>query len=369
MMHQSVIKERAGYFIDQDAIDRVVPLVQGHLNVTYVVHGKSDGFPRLLIQRVNKEVFPDIEGVILNIRKVTDHLRNSYEFGQHAKVPTLVPARSGEWFIRDEEGYPWRAYEFLSGLEAIETAASPEEVFSGGRLCGLFLKVCRTLSPTEFSLTIPEFQNLERRFDSLREAISEGGTSRKAQASAEIRFALDHEAWAQIYGAARASPDALRICHNDLKLNNLLYRRGTKNGQEHGQSLGAQALVDLDTIMPGVLLYDFGDMVRSFVATAREDEADLSRVGVSSSLLEATVRGFAEGIGNAMTDAERRSCIQAPKALALTLGARFLTDYLNDDKYFRVHDPKQNLRRAKVQFLLAEEFAKHEPMVEQLLIK
>lgn len=326
---------------------QIIP--RGHLNRTFVVTNAQSG-AGILLQRINEVVFADIDGLMSNVAKVCKFLQAEPEYYRHATPLLLVPTCDGALYVRDDHGGFWRAYSYLAEREVFEQCPSVAVAMAAGRLCGRFTAAIAALPCEAFAVPLPHFQDLSRRFVALADAMSMDVSHRLSAIESEVAYLACRAP--EVVGVTDSKVLPVRICHNDFKLNNLLFRR-VVSADGRDEIIG-DAVVDLDTCMPGTLPYDFGDMVRSLALSRPEDEPDLDRVVVDPTIVAAGIEGFLETCGHMITPEERVQCDRAPVALALTLAARFYTDYLSGDKYFAVSDPEQNLRRARVYVQLAE---------------
>ncbi len=324
----------------------VVPLIRGHLNRTFVIERNSvTTAPSILLQQINEHVFGNITALMANISKVCATLGKSSSYNREATPLTLLRTQNGEPFTRDEDGNPWRAFRYLSGRLIFDQCPSEDVAWAAGRLCALFLSSFHHENLSGFSETIPFFQNLTKRFIALKEASLQDVMGRLRVISSEVASLLNLAE--HVAGITDDPALPIRLCHNDFKLNNLLFVNPDK--------IKGDAVVDLDTCMPGAITYDIGDMLRSIALERPEDEPDITTVHGNHAIISACISGFMEVIGDNLTPTELYRAADSPRAVSLALAARFYTDYLNGDRYFRVEDPEQNLRRARVYVKLATE--------------
>jgi hypothetical protein len=306
----------------------------GHINDTFLaVYADGSRTARFIHQRINSRVFPDVPALMENISRITKHLAG--------ESLTLVCSHAGGPYVVDKAGAFWRTYVFLQGARTIDVPESPEQAFDAARAFGRFTSRLADLPGPPLHETIPHFHDTKQRFQTLRKALCENVAGRAALAKDEAQFAFKRASLAGIWDHLRRRGVPQRTVHNDTKISNVLLMEG-----------GAHRVIDLDTVMPGLSLYDFGDMVRSGAASAPEDERDLQKVRVRPEYYRAIVRGFSEGCGSLLSALEREHFLTAAKAIAFEQGIRFLTDYLQGDVYFRVDRPGQNLDRARTQFAL-----------------
>lgn len=337
------------YGLSGDAL----PFGNGHINDTYIAGD-------LVIQRINTDVFGDYRGLMRNILLVTAHLREKAAArggDPDREVLTVVPALDGRPFVESPEGV-FRACRRICGGESYDTA-TPELFYEAAKGFGQFQAMLADFPAGELAETIPGFHNTRDRFNKLCAAAAADPCGRAAGVRAEIGFAMARERDVDVVNdAIREGRIPLRVTHNDTKLNNVLMDKDTHK---------ALCVLDLDTVMPGSLLYDYGDALRFGASTAAEDERDLSKVGFDLTLFEAFSDGFTEGIEGRITDAERELLPFSVKLLTLECGMRFLTDYLEGDHYFKTVREGQNLDRCRAQFALVAEIERAEPRMREIL--
>ncbi len=275
--------------------------------------------------------------------------------GFSRRVLTLVPARDGRPYYCDEHGNHWRAYVFIEQARSYDAVETPKQAFEAARAFGRFQELLSDLPSPRLHDTIPDFHHTPKRFAALEKAIAADAANRAKLAAPEIEFAQRRKAMTGILLAANL-PE--RVTHNDTKLNNVLIDDATGEGV---------CVIDLDTVMPGVALYDFGDMVRTTTSPAKEDDLDLSKVRMQFRMFEALVRGYLESAGGLLTRDEKRHLAFAGKLITFEIGIRFLADYLAGDLYFRVHRKNHNLDRCRTQFKLVESIEQQEAEMSRLV--
>ena len=322
------------------------PWGSGHINDTFRATWGGNGEARRYIhQRINDHVFPDPQAVMRNIAAVTCHVRAKLEAAGtddlDRRVLTLVPTRDGRDFHVDAEGHYWRTYLFVERSRSVDLMEGTGQAFEAGRAFGEFLVLLSDYDGPRLVETIRGFHDTPHRFANFVRALEADAHGRAAGCRTEASALLAMEKKA---GAIAALHDRgllpERIVHNDTKLNNLLL------DEETGEPL---CVIDLDTVMPGYALHDFGDLVRTGAARATEDERDLSKVGVDASLYEALVRGYLSSAGPSLTKAEKEHLAAGAEIIVLENALRFLTDHLEGDVYFRIHRPGHNLDRCRTQ--------------------
>ena len=330
----------------------------GHINDTFLVTCQAQDAPvRYILQHINRHVFHDPIAVMQNVERVTKHLaaQAAGEPDGARRALRLIPARDGRNWHVDAQGETWRAYRFIENARTYETATSRDQAFQAARAFGRFQQQLSSLPPPRLHETIPDFHDTPKRFAALEEAITADVAGRAALAKPEIDFARSRQF---ITGVLLEAELPERITHNDTKFNNVLL--DDKTGE-------AVCVIDLDTVMPGLALYDFGDMVRTTTSPAAEDERDLSKVTMQFPMFEALVRGYLESADAFLTVPERKLLAFSGKVITFEIGIRFLADYLAGDTYFKVHRKGHNLDRCRTQFRLVESIEQQEDEMNRLV--
>lgn len=334
------------------------PYGTGHINDTYRAFFHHARVPaQIILQRINQNVFKNPVALMENIQRVTSHLAAQVkgEPDSGRRVLTLIPALDGRvWHLDAEAGY-WRAYHFIEKARTYEAVESTQQAFQAAKAFGGFQKMLAGLPAPRLHDTIPDFHNTPKRFMALEQAIAEDAAGRAIPAKPEIEFALARKS---ITGALLDANLPERVTHNDTKFNNVMLDDAT------GEAI---CVIDLDTVMPGLALYDFGDMVRTTTSPAAEDEKDLSKVTMQFAMFEAVVRGYLESAGAFLTAAERKLLAFSGKLITFEIGIRFLADYLDGDTYFKVHREGHNLDRCRTQFKLVESIERQEEQMNRLV--
>ena len=336
-------------------VESVSPYGSGHINDSYlVVCGGSAPPPRFILQRLNTDIFREPERLMENVERVTRHVRTKLEAGGvddfDAAVDldrrrlTLVPARDGRSFTRDGAGNVWRVYRFVEGATSRDAVTTPEEARQASFAFARFARLLSDLPNPRLHETIPLFHHTPSRFDALLDAVRRDPLRRVADARETVDAYLSREELASAFVAPLLDGRLTeRVAHNDTKINNVLLDDATGEGI---------CVIDLDTVMPGLFLHDFGDLVRTAVCPAAEDEPDTSRIAVELPLFSALVKGALDGLDGQLSPFERESLPLSGRLLTFECGSRFLTDHLLGDTYFKVHRPGQNLDRARAQLAL-----------------
>ncbi|HJW44425.1 MAG TPA: phosphotransferase [Geothrix sp.] len=329
----------------------------GHINDTWFVDLDESGTPmRVVLQRLNPLVFPDPAAVMANMDRVTRHLNaklaaeGAPDAGRRAL--RLLPTKAGGTFLTDADGAAWRCVAFIPRARTFETVQGAQHAFEAARAIGGFLSRLADLGEPPLQEVIPGFHDTPARLGALRAAAAADRAERAKDAADALAFAEAHAALAE---AIPVHQLPVRPVHNDTKLANVMMDEATGEGL---------CVIDLDTVMPGCALHDFGDLVRSAVSPTAEDAAE---VRVDLVLFEALARGFLQGCRGLLTPGERAHLAQAPAVITYELGLRFLADHLAGDPYFRITRPHQNLDRARAQFALVAAMEKEADEIEKIL--
>ena len=318
----------------------------GHINDTFAVRA-ADGSRRWILQRINTDTFTDPAGLMENVCGVTSYLRRQIlARGGDPERETLnvVPTRAGGSYYDDGEGGAWRAYLFVEGTVCLQKVESEGDFYTVAETFGHFQKQLADYPAATLHETIARFHDTPNRYANFEKALAADVCGRARDVAAEVAFIRAREADCHVLVdqlAAGVLP--LRVTHNDTKLNNVLIDAATGRGI---------CVIDLDTVMPGLSAYDFGDSIRFGANDCAEDEPDQTKVHFSLPLYEVFTRGYLSAAGDAMGEAERRSLPWGARLMTLECGIRFLTDYLEGDHYFHTTRPDQNLDRARTQFTL-----------------
>ena len=334
---------------------RCEPCGSGHINETCCVTcaAPDGGEKRFLLQRMNRAVFQDIEGLMENVANVTSYLHRRLERGggdTERGSMSLLPTREGGSWCTDSEGGCWRVFLYIEGAVSLDRVEKPEDFYETALAFGNFQRLLAEFPAETLHETIPNFHNTAARFDALERSVKADACGRAAGVQPEIAFAMARRGEAgTLVRMQRDGLLPLRVTHNDTKLNNVMLDAETGRGL---------CVVDLDTVMPGLAVNDFGDSIRFGASTADEDERDLSKVEMDLGLFEIFAKGFLEGCGGSLTENEIRALPMAAKLMTLECGVRFLTDYLEGDRYFRIRREGQNLDRARTQFKLVADMEK-----------
>ncbi|MBK7627847.1 MAG: aminoglycoside phosphotransferase family protein [Bacteroidales bacterium] len=323
------------------------PYGSGHIHDTFRIETREPEKDNYIIQRLNNKIFKNIPELQQNIERVTVHLRDKLK-----KIPgsdikreclSLIPSKDGKSWIADKDGNFWRMYIFISNHRSYNTVDSPGKAFEGGKAIGRFQAMLADMPGGPLNETIPFFHNIEKRLETFNLKIRENPAGRAESVSYEIdEFLRRADEMKIILRLGSEGKIPLRITHNDTKFNNILLDENDK----------ALCVIDLDTVMPGYVHYDFGDAIRTVTNTASEDETDLSKVTMNIDLFKAYAQGYLSESGNTLNNTEKEYLAFAPKLITYTIALRFLTDYLDGDNYFKIHREHHNLQRARAQLRL-----------------
>lgn len=340
------------------------PYGSGHINDTYLVTMQSEGREvPWIIQRINHEIFTDVPGLMENICRVTEHVRRrlAAEGGHDVERETLtvIPATDGKPFYQDADGQYWRTYVFLTGARTYDEVRDGRMAREAARAFGTFQNLLMDLPAPPLHETIPFFHHTPTRFGHLEQAIRADAKNRAATCSPDIEFALARKNMTTVLTERIETGELpLRVTHNDTKINNVMI------DDQEGTGI---CVIDLDTVMPGTVLYDFGDQIRTTTGTAAEDEQDLAKVRFQLDMFEELVRGYTETTRDFLLPAERQYLAFSGRLITFEIGIRFLTDYLSGDVYFKTHRPGHNLDRARTQFEMVRQMECQEEAMENIV--
>jgi len=339
-----------------------VPFGSGHINDTFKIVTDSDKKEQYLLQRINHHVFRNVDGLMDNIEKVCLHLKQKLaHLGQEEvakRTMTLIPTWDGQHYYKDEQGDYWRVFILIPDTRSYDILETTDQAFSGGMAFGQFQKQLSDLDPTTIVEVLPNFHNIEFRMNNLREAIANDRVGRVAEVQDLLDYIFEREdKMRTILELGRASKLPLRITHNDTKFNNVLL---DSNDQ-------VQCVIDLDTVMPGYVAYDFGDAIRTIINSAAEDEADVSKIVLNVPLFEAFTAGYLSEAKEFLSEIEVESLIHGVHLLPYMQAVRFLTDYIDGDTYYKIGYPEHNLVRTKAQLKLVQELEANHKVLTDIL--
>lgn len=347
----------AAEFDLEGTVHTITPYGSGHINDTYLVvmqeKDGGSGTKRYILQRMNTAVFTKPLELMENISGVTRHLKKKIrsEGGDpKRKTLSLIKTKQGKnCFVAEDRGY-YRMYDFIEGAVSYDAVKRPEDFYESAVAFGRFQYLLSDYPAETLHETIPDFHNTVKRYQDLEAAIAADVAGRKTCVEPEIAFVRERKAeLGELLDLQRAGKLPLRVTHNDTKLNNIMMDEKTGRGI---------CVIDLDTVMPGLSLYDFGDSIRYGANTGAEDEVDLTRVSLDLSLYRLYKKGYLEGSRGSLSALEQKMLPVGAKLMTLECGIRFLADYLNGDTYFKIHRKQQNLDRCRSQFALVADMEK-----------
>ncbi|MDF9796943.1 Ser/Thr protein kinase RdoA (MazF antagonist) [Catalinimonas alkaloidigena] len=345
------------------------PFGSGHINDTFLVfdnqHGEADEATqrKYLLQRINHEVFRDVDGLMRNMNLVTTRLQSELGKSEEMDFTTvrIIPAHDDKLYYLDSWGNYWRMQTFIPNSTTYDRVTSEKQAFEAGYAFGKFQLLLENIDVNSLKETIPDFHNMEYRFKNFEAALQKDAVSRKASVEKEILFALARqEEMENLYEQVKNVKVPIRITHNDTKFNNVLLDKHTHK---------AICVIDLDTVMPGVIWYDFGDSIRTIVNTADEDEVDLAKIEVDINFFEAFTQGYLQETALLLTELEVNQLAFSSRYMTFIMGLRFLTDYLSGDVYYKTKHEHQNLQRARAQFKLVSQMERKSNEMEEIVLK
>lgn len=323
------------------------PLGAGHINESFLVRTQSPSDPDYVLQKINHAIFKNVEQLQENICRVTDHIRQKLATlgieEIESRVLRLIPAKDGKWYHLSNDGSYWRLMRFIPNSISYNESITPRLAHAAGRAFGEFQSMLADLPGKPLHETIPNFHNMESRLATFREAVK----NNKAGRLSKVQFMVDEieKRADEMCKAEKMHREGLlpkRINHCDTKVNNVLFDR---NGE-------VLCVVDLDTVMPGYVLSDFGDFMRTGANTGAEDDADLSKISINLPIFEAYTNGYLATASGFLTPAETDNLAFGAKLLTYMQTVRFFADYLDGDTYYKIHHPQHNWQRTVAQFAL-----------------
>lgn len=332
----------------------------GHINDTYL----CETSPKFILQKINTNVFKDPDAVMENIYNVTSHIREKIESAggdPDRETMSIIPTIKGEIYYRHDNGDCYRMYTFVENTVSYDVAEKPEILMYAGHAFGKFQRMLSDFPAEKLHETIADFHNTPVRVQQLRDAVEKNLSGRLHSVEKEIEFAVEYSKYASKITEAMENGDVpLRVTHNDTKLNNILFDAKTDKDV---------CVIDLDTVMPGSVLYDFGDALRFGASSAEEDETNLEKVYFDLDKFEAFSKGFLSELGKCLTEKEIELLPLSALLMTYECGIRFLADHINGDTYFKIHRENHNLDRARNQFALVKDIEKKLPEMAEIVKK
>jgi hypothetical protein len=360
-MENSFLTNVADQFDIKGPIMRIRPFGTGHINDTFLIETVEPQDPDYLLQRKNHYVFKDVPGMMENIKRVTTHIKNKLEQeGNHdveREVMTVISTKKGDLYWNDEEGNFWSVFLFIKDSCSFDLVSDARMAYEGGVAFGRFQRLLDDIPPPPLHDTIPEFHNMELRFQRFHRVVEADEFGRKAIAREEISFALEREKQMTEYFWTLRNEMPLRITHNDTKFNNVLFDKAGK----------ALCVIDLDTVMPGFIHYDFGDSIRTAANHGEEDDAQLDRVKLNMDVFTAFSKGFLSETSKVLSSDEIGHLAYAGHYMTFIMGLRFLTDFIEGDVYYKTAHPEHNIQRSRAQFALVRSMEAHYPEMKAVI--
>lgn len=351
-------------FTQKGSLIEKKPYGNGHINDTYLLtYELSGGQTRqYILQRMNHSIFKRPKLLMENMVNVTEYLRKiiAAQGGDpDRETLNVIKTKNGASYYEDENHNYFRMFLFIENTLCLEKVESAKDFYDSAVAFGNFQRMLVDYPAHTLHETIPNFHNTPSRFADFKKAVERDPLGRSANAKPEIAFALARESDTSILATLlEKGMLPLRVTHNDTKLNNILFDKDTRK---------ALCIIDLDTVMPGLSLYDFGDSIRFGASTGAEDETDLDKVTLDLSLFETFVSGFLKGCGESLTEKEIEMLPMGAKLMTYECGIRFLADYLEGDVYFKIHRENHNLDRARTQFKLVADMEKKWTDMEKII--
>jgi thiamine kinase-like enzyme len=347
MVSEDDIKTVGKQFRIHGEFINAIPYGGGHINDTFAAEYNQGGAPmRYIFQRINHDIFKDPALLMENVSRVLSHSHDRLADIDDAsrRALTLIPSISNQAYVIDQEDSYWRVYIFIEKAKTYDVVETEKQAFEAARAFGNFQKLLVDIPGERLKETIPDFHNTVQRYQTLVAAIEADSLNRAKDVQAEIDFITQRESdTSAIIDGINDGSIPERITHNDTKLNNIMIDEKTLEGI---------CVIDLDTVMPGSALYDFGDLVRTSTSPALEDEQDLSKVVMQPDMFQALAQGYLKAARSFLTTRELELLPFSGKLITLEIGIRFLTDYLEGDVYFKIHREGHNLDRCRTQLKL-----------------
>lgn len=354
-MDNKKVIEIASVFLPNKNIKSAKSYGGGHINDTFLI-GIAESDQKFILQKINKNVFKSPEHVVHNVELYLTHLHQKKEY----QLKTFKTTKD-EPFAIDENGDYWRMYNYIENSVSYSVIEKEEHAFQAAKAFGKMQRLCLDLNVKDFFDPIPDFHNLSKRYLKFDKVLELSNEERRENARNEILFVKHQRKISDLINAlTKEGKLPLRITHNDTKLNNVLLDASSGKGI---------CVIDLDTLMPGLVLYDFGDMVRTFTSPVPEDEKDSTKVVLRKEIFAALSKGYLSELSTVLTTTEKEQLINGAKYMILIIGLRFLTDYLENDVYFKTAYNEHNLVRARNQFALLADLLKNEEDLKFIISK
>lgn len=365
MAENNEIKKAIEHFAFSGTLAESIPFGNGHINDTYrLTFSQGEKQKRYILQRLNKNIFKRPVEVMENIRGVTGWIRRKLEENGgdvEREVLNIISSHDGKPYYVDEQGEFWRAYGFIEGASCFDAVEKEEDFYESAVAFGRFQGLLADYPADTLHETIRDFHNTPKRFCAFQDAVAADICGRKEGVKKEIQFVLDREELTHVLcDLQKEGKLPLRVTHNDTKLNNIMIDNATRK---------AICVIDLDTVMPGLSVNDFGDSIRFGASTGAEDERDLDKISCDLHLFELYVKGYIEGCKGSLTEMELEMLPMGAILMTFECGIRFLTDYLEGDHYFKIHREDHNLDRCRTQFKLVKDMEEKLPQMKAIVKK
>ncbi|MEO9804817.1 MAG: aminoglycoside phosphotransferase family protein [Reichenbachiella sp.] len=333
------------------------PFGSGYINDTYRAKNTDNAQPDYLLQRVNHEVFKDVPAMMENIRMVTDHIKKNSSLDWNQETLEIVKTIDGQLFTKHHDDY-WRMFEFKKGTKSYDVVETPEQAYQGAFAFGTFFRLLSDFPAEKLTDTLPEFHNIILRLEALEKAVKDDVRGRASKVKEEIDFVRAIASlMCEIEHLKLGGKIPLRVTHNDTKFNNVLLDENDKG----------ICVIDLDTVMLGIVHYDFGDGIRTSTNTAKEDETDLQLVNFDMKKFEAFTEGYLDACRDILTTIEIEYLGLSGALLAYIMGVRFLTDYLMGDVYYKIDHENHNLDRSRTQLELTRQITERQKDIKNVV--
>lgn len=355
MNEEILLEEVINAFTFEGVLIKKKPYGSGHINDTFKLTFEIErmGTIAIILQRMNTDIFKKPVELMENILNVTSFLRRKIMENNgdvDRETLTIIQTKEGFPYYQDKAGEYWRAYKFIFGATSYDQVKSADDFYQSAVAFGYFQSLLADYPAVTLHETIEKFHDTKSRFQVFKEAVEKDICNRACLVQKEINFVLEHEEVANILGDMLENKVLpLRVTHNDTKLNNVMIDDKTRKGI---------CVIDLDTVMPGLAVNDFGDSIRFGASTGAEDETDLDKIECDMELFEIYTKGFVEGCNGKLTKEEIHALPIGAKVMTFECGMRFLTDYLQGDSYFKIHRDNHNLDRCRTQFKLVTDMEK-----------
>ncbi len=335
----------------------------GHINDSYLIEDNSDGAEKFILRKINKYVFKNPDAVVNNSVKAVNHIRekllaegvkNYYDF-----LLTFIQTKTGGFAFVDKNSDYWCLTKFFADSYTVDFVETEKQAYEAAKAFGKFQKQLADADPNEFEIVIPDFHNLSKRISAYEKAAENASDERKEKAAEEMKTVDDFFRIVEKNNSLNESLSIpLRITHNDTKINNVMLDNKTD---------AAHCVIDLDTVMPGSVLSDFGDMVRTFTSPAEEDERDVSKVKMRLNIFKSLAAGYLEEMNGILTPSEKENLVFGAEMIVYEQAVRFLTDFFNNDMYYKTEYPEHNLVRTKNQFALLKSITEQSGEMEKIV--